>query len=211
MERRIANLISDLEEIDADFALADGEWRDAIFRFDGVLSKIFGRREREPETENRRDADRAAAGVNRMISDSSAKSLVLTCLLWLTLGWFGAHHFYLGRDRHGFLWITTLGGGFGVGWLAEISRLPAYVRAANGKSARRPTGDQTTGDCRPPVAWERLLGELTFSMYLSGMSVLTAAALMKTCWLLEIVIAHPFLHPVLPLCIGAFAIAAGDI
>ena len=140
---------------------------------------------------------------------SGSKFLIPTCILWLTLGWFGAHHFYLGRDRHGFVWLVTLGGGFGVGWLAEIWRLPEYVRAAN--RGGRSVGGSTEEGHRPPVSWERILGELIFSMYLAGTSVLMTAALMKTCWLAEIIGAHPFIHPVLPLCVGAFSIAAGEI
>lgn len=58
------------------------------------------------------------------------KSVLVAYILWLFGGIFGVHHFYLRRDRHAFVWWTTLGG-FGVGWLNEILRIPRYVREAN--------------------------------------------------------------------------------
>lgn len=62
--------------------------------------------------------------------DPSRKSVILAYVLWLFGGIFGVHHFYLRRDRHAFVWWTTLGG-FGVGWLFEVFRIPRYVRDAN--------------------------------------------------------------------------------
>ncbi|XP_063393174.1 dnaJ homolog subfamily C member 22 [Cydia fagiglandana] len=58
------------------------------------------------------------------------KSVLVAYVLWLFGGIFGVHHFYLRRDRHAFVWWSTLGG-FGVGWLGEIFRIPRYVRDAN--------------------------------------------------------------------------------
>lgn len=58
------------------------------------------------------------------------KSVFWAYVLWLFGGLFGAHHFYLRRDRHAFVWWTTLGG-FGVGWFSEVFRIPHYVRGAN--------------------------------------------------------------------------------
>lgn len=37
------------------------------------------------------------------------KSVVTTYILWLFGGFFGAHHIYLHRDRHAFVWWCTLG------------------------------------------------------------------------------------------------------
>lgn len=59
------------------------------------------------------------------------KSVFITYILWLFGGIFGLHHLYLRRDRHAFTWLTTFGGVFGLGWLREITRLPAYVQEAN--------------------------------------------------------------------------------
>ena len=58
------------------------------------------------------------------------KSSFYAYLLWLFTGIFGGHHFYLRRDRHAFVWWTTLGG-FLVGWLGEAFAIPRYVRDAN--------------------------------------------------------------------------------
>lgn len=58
------------------------------------------------------------------------KSVFVAYFLWLFGGLFGAHHFYLGRDKQAFVWFTTLGA-FKIGWLGEISRIPRYVRQAN--------------------------------------------------------------------------------
>lgn len=60
-----------------------------------------------------------------------AKYTILAYLLWLVLGLGGAHHFYLGRDHHGLLWLTSFGGMFGIGWMRDFFRLPSYIREAN--------------------------------------------------------------------------------
>ena len=59
-----------------------------------------------------------------------AKYSFIAYLLWLFLGCFGIHHFYLGRDKHGFLLATTFGG-FGLGWFRDLVRIPDYVCDAN--------------------------------------------------------------------------------
>lgn len=70
-----------------------------------------------------------------------AKYCIITFILWLVGGWCGLHHFYLGRDRHGFLWATTWGG-FLIGWLKEFTSLNRYTEEANNgypkRLARRP-------------------------------------------------------------------------
>ncbi|KAK3082625.1 hypothetical protein FSP39_000660 [Pinctada imbricata] len=58
-------------------------------------------------------------------------NIVITYFLWLIGGWFGLHHFYLGRDRHAFIWWTTWGGFFGLGWFRDLWRIPEYIHAAN--------------------------------------------------------------------------------
>ncbi|XP_013397686.1 dnaJ homolog subfamily C member 22-like [Lingula anatina] len=60
-----------------------------------------------------------------------AKSLLVAYVLWFIGGWQGLHHIYLRRDRHAFVWICTLGGIFGLGWLRDMCRLPDYVSEAN--------------------------------------------------------------------------------
>jgi TM2 domain-containing membrane protein YozV len=68
------------------------------------------------------------------ISDSrmGKKSACVAYLLWLIGGVVGLHHFYLGRDRHAFVWWATLGGVFGLGWLRDAVRIGEYVDDANG-------------------------------------------------------------------------------
>lgn len=56
--------------------------------------------------------------------------LCVTFLCWLFGGFIGLHHFYLGRDRHGFLWATTFGG-FVIGWARDLWRLKKYTDDAN--------------------------------------------------------------------------------
>ena len=71
------------------------------------------------------------AQVANIFAFTMAKSLCVAYFLWATLGWFGAHHFYLKRDRHAFVWLCTLGGYFGLGWFRDLWRLPHYVNDAN--------------------------------------------------------------------------------
>ncbi|XP_013400308.1 uncharacterized protein LOC106166326 [Lingula anatina] len=58
------------------------------------------------------------------------KSLVEAYLLWLALGLFGAHHFYLNRPLFGIMYLTTFGL-CGCGWLIDLFRLPCLVKDAN--------------------------------------------------------------------------------
>lgn len=62
------------------------------------------------------------------------KYILVAYFLWINLGWCGVHLFYLGRDRQGILWLTSFAGIFGVGWLRDMYRIPAYVREANADS-----------------------------------------------------------------------------
>ena len=59
------------------------------------------------------------------------KSIAITYLLWALGGPWGLHHMYLGRYRHAFLWMTTLGGFLGLGWLRDVWRIPDYVIESN--------------------------------------------------------------------------------
>ena len=53
-----------------------------------------------------------------------------TYLAWLCCGWSGLHHLLLQRDSQAFLWLTTFGG-FGLGLLRELWRIPSYVDEYN--------------------------------------------------------------------------------
>lgn len=59
------------------------------------------------------------------------KSKTMAYLLWLFGGLSGFHHFYLGRDLHGFLWWVTFGGFFGIGWIGDLFYIGEYVAEAN--------------------------------------------------------------------------------
>ncbi|XP_066582189.1 dnaJ homolog subfamily C member 22 [Prorops nasuta] len=50
---------------------------------------------------------------------------------WLFGGIFGAHHLYLDRDDHAFVYLSTLGGYLGLGWIRDIFKIPSYVADAN--------------------------------------------------------------------------------
>ncbi|XP_060080062.1 dnaJ homolog subfamily C member 22-like [Ylistrum balloti] len=58
-------------------------------------------------------------------------NIVVAYILWLTGGWLGLHHFYLGRDKQAFVWWATWGGCLGLGWFRDLWRLPEYVYEAN--------------------------------------------------------------------------------
>lgn len=60
-----------------------------------------------------------------------AKWSIVAYALWLLFGFTGLHHLYLGRDRQAILWITSFGGIFGLGWLVDFGRIPAYVRESS--------------------------------------------------------------------------------
>lgn len=70
-------------------------------------------------------------GTRFVAQNKSKKSKFWAYFLWLFGGIFGAHHFYLGRDDHGFIWWCSLGGYFGCGWLRDLFKIPTYVADAN--------------------------------------------------------------------------------
>lgn len=95
------------------------------------------------------------------------KSMSLTYLLWLCGGFFGLHHFYLGRDIQGFLWWCTLGGYFG-GWFRDFFFIPEYIRAANNDAEYNKKLSQTMRFYKiPPFSVWRFCG-MVFVGYLWG-------------------------------------------
>src|SRR5687768_13108759 len=58
------------------------------------------------------------------------KSHCIALTLLIFGGFFGLHHFYLGRNRHAIIYLFTLGG-FGIGVFYDLFRLGYYVRWAN--------------------------------------------------------------------------------
>jgi DnaJ family protein C protein 22 len=59
-----------------------------------------------------------------------SKSLSIAYVCCIFGGLFGLHHFYLGRDRQGIIYFTTLGG-FLVGIAYDLFKMPDYVNEAN--------------------------------------------------------------------------------
>ncbi len=52
--------------------------------------------------------------------------LIFAYVLWLFLGLFGAHRFFLGRWVSGAIYLFT-GGILGLGWLVDFILIPAMV------------------------------------------------------------------------------------
>ncbi|XP_067640887.1 dnaJ homolog subfamily C member 22 [Eurosta solidaginis] len=102
------------------------------------------------------------------------KSVIIAYILWLFGGIFGLHHLYLHRDRHAFIWLSTLGGYFGIGWLAEIFLIPEYVRDANeDPEFIKSFVSRLQANRRPPYSARRFVGEVMIG-YLFGQLVLMA-------------------------------------
>lgn len=68
--------------------------------------------------------------VNTIGNKPKKKSVLVAYLCWFFGGIFGLHLFYLERDAHAFLTWSTLGG-YGLGWLSDITKIPRYVRDCN--------------------------------------------------------------------------------
>lgn len=58
------------------------------------------------------------------------KSLGLAYLLWFFVGFFGVHHFYLGKVGRGIGYLLTFGW-FLVGWLVDLFTLSSQVKRIN--------------------------------------------------------------------------------
>lgn len=70
-------------------------------------------------------------GGNKVESKPGGKKKLTAYFWWLFGGLFGAHHFYLGRDDHGIIWLLSFGGYFGIGWIRDLFKIPTYVADAN--------------------------------------------------------------------------------
>lgn len=58
------------------------------------------------------------------------RSLAVAYLLWLFLGWFGVHHFYLGKAGRGIGYLLTVAW-FTIGWWIDLFTLPSQVKRIN--------------------------------------------------------------------------------
>ncbi|XP_048873070.1 dnaJ homolog subfamily C member 22 isoform X1 [Brienomyrus brachyistius] len=117
-----------------------------------------------------------------------AKRLLITYALWVIGGPLGLHHFYLGRDSHALLWLLTVGG-FGVGWMREVFRLPAYVSEVNREAVR--DGVRHRNSRPPPLSPVRFAGQVCVGIYFGTVALIALNSL------------HFFYLLVLPLSVGA--------
>uniref|UniRef100_A0A8C3XCX7 DnaJ homolog subfamily C member 22 n=1 Tax=Catagonus wagneri TaxID=51154 RepID=A0A8C3XCX7_9CETA len=90
-----------------------------------------------------------------------AKGLLMTYVLWAVGGPAGLHHLYLGRDSHALLWMFTLGGGGGLGWLWEFWKLPSFVAQANRAQGQR----QSSGRGTPALSPIRFAAQMIVGIY----------------------------------------------
>ena len=64
------------------------------------------------------------------------KSVFVCYLLWLFLGFFGVHKFYLGKTAMGVIYILT-GGLFTIGWIVDFFLIPFQVATYNNQPYNR--------------------------------------------------------------------------
>ena len=88
-----------------------------------------------PRPHHRVDAD-FAEEILAELYEYRRKRRWLAFALWATLGWFGAHRFYLERSGTGVLMLFTVGGGL-LWWLVDAFLIAGMVRAHNTEQARR--------------------------------------------------------------------------
>ncbi|XP_017270512.1 dnaJ homolog subfamily C member 22 [Kryptolebias marmoratus] len=115
------------------------------------------------------------------------KRVLVAYFLWAVGGPLGLHHLYLGRDSHALLWMLTLGG-FGLGWVREVVRIPAYVTEANRHAA---TEGKHRGAAPPPASPVRFAGQVCVGIYFGTVALIGLSSL------------HFFYLIVLPLSVGA--------
>lgn len=101
------------------------------------------------------------------------KSVARAYLCWFFGGIFGLHLFYLERDAHAFLTWSTLGG-YGLGWLADITKIPRYVRDCNDDPKfLGELGERMRRNPKPPFSTSRFISAIMVG-YLWGQLVMLA-------------------------------------
>ncbi|XP_008279459.1 dnaJ homolog subfamily C member 22 [Stegastes partitus] len=116
------------------------------------------------------------------------KSVIVAYVLWAVGGPLGLHHLYLGRDSHALLWMLTLGG-FGIGWVREVTRIPAYVGEANQDADK--DRKRHPASIPPPAGPVRFVGQVCVGIYFGTVALIGLNSLSF------------FYLIVLPLCVGA--------
>lgn len=97
-----------------------------------------------------------------------SKFTIVAYFLWLVFGYFGVHHFYLGRDKQGILWLTSFGGIFCLGWIRDFYRIPSYVREANKDHYYLESLAVEMRHSKSPSLWKnshRILAQLMFGYF----------------------------------------------
>lgn len=93
-------------------------------------------------------------------------NIVVAYIFWLLGGPFGLHHFYLGRDKHAFVWYISFGGLL-LGWFRDLWRLPEYVYQANNDPAfLREFEDRRHRHKKPPFSVTRFAGQCCIGILL---------------------------------------------
>ncbi|KAK9700536.1 DnaJ domain [Popillia japonica] len=106
-------------------------------------------------------------------SKGAGKSVVVAYVCWLFGGMFGLHLFYLRRDAQGFLTWSTLGG-YGLGWLADITKIPRYVKEVNeDPELMREIYRKMREHRKPPFSISRFISAIMIG-YLWGQLVMIA-------------------------------------
>jgi DnaJ family protein C protein 22 len=106
-------------------------------------------------------------------STAGRKSIVWAYVCWLFGGIFGLHLFYLERDAHAFLTWSTLGG-YGLGWLADITKIPRYVKDCNDDPKfLEELGERMRRNKKPPFSTSRFISAVMVG-YLWGQLVIMA-------------------------------------
>ncbi|KAF7280116.1 hypothetical protein GWI33_006373 [Rhynchophorus ferrugineus] len=101
------------------------------------------------------------------------KSIIWAYVFWIFGGVFGLHLFYLERDAHAFLTWSTLGG-YGLGWLADITKIPRYVKDCNNDPKfLEDLVFRMRRDKKPPFSTSRFISALMVS-YLWGQLIMMA-------------------------------------
>ncbi|MEO1845671.1 MAG: TM2 domain-containing protein, partial [Akkermansiaceae bacterium] len=98
------------------------------------------------------------------------RRILVAYLLWLIMGIFGAHRFYLRDTRWGVVYLLTLGLA-GIGLLVDLFRLPSYVRRFN----------RTLAEGRKPAPL--FTPEQRRSLLIGFGLILAAATLIALIWL----------------------------
>ncbi|XP_051175460.1 dnaJ homolog subfamily C member 22 [Leptopilina boulardi] len=110
----------------------------------------------------------ASENANKSKILPNRKSKFWAYFWWLFGGVFGAHHLYLDRDDHALIYLFTLGGYFGAGWLRDLFKIPTYVACANNDRTYLDWFTfQVRTNKRPPFSTVRFLGSSCVS-YLFG-------------------------------------------